>query len=261
MQSSGRGVSHAGEGPRAAPVVIEVLLSADAPRMKKRRDRDELAQRTEVGCDDVPQVRVSRCSTCSLDIPTASFSTSQLRHGKCRRCPRCVTIAHGGGPLVKAAMFDHAESRGRIDGAAHRLPGRRLSDRSRRAITADREGAASAVLTFNTNWPVATWEPEGAVLQDLGQLAGALCWLQPQLQWAMQGNSLCDFITTIRGGITRTPVLAQPTKHRDELWPVGTLTDAPHASACYEMRYTCKDGAQFYVSSMRSESIVRHWGG
>jgi hypothetical protein len=163
-----------------------------------------------------------------------------------------VAAVEAAGPAGMAAWRDHVESRGRIDGKRHRAPKRLTADRTVRASDSDWESARAAVAAFPAQ--PATWVPDMHAMHEERQ---GKVWLQPRESWDM-GLGETDFITTLRQSIHHEPMTTMPSKNPNTIWPVGTLSDAPHASAEHELRFCSQKPDTFHISSMPERFIIRH---
>lgn len=149
-------------------------------------------------------------------------------------------------------------SRGRIDGAKHRAPGRRTGDRSARPTVKDWAWARAAVAYFEERWDLRTWEADR---EAVATRCRGFVELQRRVGWDIGEEGCTDFITTLRAGLHHEPLQHLPRVDPDSIWPIGTLGDAPAATALYEMRFVCERPAQFHVTSMPETFIVRHEAG
>ena len=177
-----------------------------------------------------------------------------MRKGEGRRCCTCVARIAEAGVQGSAAWFEHAESEGRIDGKAHRKAGKQTRDRTARAKDADWKRARAACAYFQCRYHMSTWKPDMSRMHATRQ---GKVWLQPREGWDI-GEGETDFITTLRQGLHHEPLQTIPSKNPDEQWAVGTLPDAPFASAEHALRFCSQKPDQYHISSMPESFRVRH---
>lgn len=211
------------------------------------------------------QERVEPCSMCGERLARWGFSKAQWRRGPNRRCPPCIEKIEATGPLGAVAARDHQDSLGLVDGKWHHAPGRKVRDRARRSAAKDKAAADATLAALKARFKLLGDSVDAIVA--LGYNPESFKLFQ-QMEFVDHVDAVLepeherDFLTTVRSPeVKHLAFVAESSLSKDDFRPMGTFADSPLMSQGADLKFSCTQRVQHFISSMPAGCVVRHEGG
>ena len=202
------------------------------------------------------------CSTCAQLLRRSQFTISQWRKGPHRKCGPCIERIRCAGPLGAAALEDHTFSCGLVDGRKHKAPRCGVRDRARRARPQDFAYSNSMILAFDKKFALKsdTIQAIASLHADVSSQAHFHCmhWLHAHALPVPHAYTR-DFLTSVRSPmVEHLPFSSHTTTSKNDLRPLGTFTDSPLMSRGMDLKFSCTQAEELFITSIPSNRIVRH---